>query len=121
MDLKKSIVHASEISLIQQKSIYFLKESAAKELADTLKKASAAVSITTLTTKTVLTTVATPSMQSKQSTSSVVTVVPAATTPFMVGQIFRDFLIYTLSKKLTIHESMKKIGSRIAHEYTINL
>jgi hypothetical protein len=98
-----------------------LKESAAKERAEAWKAASIAVSIATVkTTTTVLTTVATPSVQSKQSTSSVVTVVAAATTPLMASQIFRDFLISTRSKKLPIHESMKKIASHIAHEYTMN-
>jgi hypothetical protein len=67
----------------------------------------------------VLTTVATPSTQSQQSTSSVVMFVAAATTPLMAGQIFRDFLISTRSKKLPIHESIKKIASHIAHEYTM--
>jgi hypothetical protein len=85
-----------------------------------LKAAIAAVSIATVTTTTVLTTVATPSMQSQQSTTSVVTVAAAATTPFMAGQIFRDFLMSTRSKKIPIHESMKKIASHIAHEYKMN-
>jgi hypothetical protein len=66
---------------------------------------------------TVLTTVATPSMHSQESTSSVVTVVVAAATSLMVGQIFRDFLISTRSKKIHIHESMKKVASHITHEY----
>jgi hypothetical protein len=86
-----------------------------------LKEASAEVSIATVMKMiTVLTTVATPSVQSQQSTSSVVMVVAAATTPLMAGQIFRDFIISTRSKKLPIHESMKKNASHIAHEYTIN-
>jgi hypothetical protein len=57
---------------------------------------------------------------SQQSTSSVVTVVAAATTPLMAGQIFQDFLISTRSKKLPIHDSIKKIASHIAHKYTMN-
>jgi hypothetical protein len=57
---------------------------------------------------------------SQRSTSSVVTVVAAATTPLMAGQIFWDFLISTRCKKLPIHESIKKIASHIAHEYTMN-
>jgi hypothetical protein len=121
MDLKKIIVCAAEITLMQQKAIDFLKESAAKERVDALKATSAAVSIATVTTTTtVLTTVATPSGQSQQSTSSVVSIVAAATTPLMTGQIFRDWLISTRRKKLPIHESIKKIASHIAHEYTMN-
>jgi hypothetical protein len=112
MDLKKSIVRAAEITGIQEKAIDFLKEAAAKERADALKAASAAVSIETVTTTT--TTV------SQQSTSSVVTVVAAATTPLMASHIFRDFLISKRSKKIPIHNSIKKIASRIAHEYTMN-
>jgi hypothetical protein len=121
MELKKSVVCAAEITLMQQKAIDFLKESAAKERAETLKEASAAVSISTATmTTTVLTNVTTPSVQSQQSTSSVVTVVVAATTPVMAGQIFRDFLISTRSKKIPIHESMEKIASHIAHKNKMN-
>jgi hypothetical protein len=121
MDLKKSVVRAAEITLMQHKEIDFLKESSANERAEALKAASAAVSIATVKmTTTVLTTVATPSMQSQQSTSSVVMVVAAATTPLMAGQIFCDFLILTRSKKIPIHESMKKIASHIAHKYTMN-
>jgi hypothetical protein len=88
-----------------------LKESAANEQAEALKAASAAVSIETVTPTTTV---------SQQSTSSVVTVVAAATTPLMAGKIFRDFLTSTHSKKLPIHDSIKKIASHIAHEYTIN-
>jgi hypothetical protein len=122
MDLKKSIVHAAEITLMQQKAIDFLKESGAKERAEALKAASTAVSIATVTMMTtVLTTFATPSVQSQQSNISVVTVVAAETTQLMDGQIFRDFLISTCSKKLLIHESMKKncksYSSRI-YEFT---
>jgi hypothetical protein len=76
-----------------------LKEADAKELAEALKAASAAVSIETVTTTTTL---------SQQSTSSVGTVVAAATTPLMAGQIFRDFLISTRCKKLPINDSIKK-------------
>jgi hypothetical protein len=120
MDLKKILVRASGITLMQQIAIEFLKESAAKERAEALKAASAEVIIATvMTTTTVSTTVATPSVQSQQSTSSVVTVVAAATTRLMAGQIFHDFLISTRRKKLPIHESMKN-ASHIAHEYTIN-
>jgi hypothetical protein len=102
MDLKKSVIHAAEITVMQEKAIDFLKEAAAKELAEALKaavnersealkEASAAVSIETATKTTTV---------SHQSTSSVVTVVAAATTPLMAGQIFRDFIISTRSKKL---------------------
>jgi hypothetical protein len=74
-----------------------------------LKSASEAVSIATVTkTKTVLKIVSTSSVQSQQSTSAAVTVVAVATTLLMAGQIFRDFLILTHSKKLPIHESIKK-------------
>jgi hypothetical protein len=76
-----------------------------------LKAASASVSIETVTT--------TATTVSQQSTSSVVTVVAAATNPLMAGQIFRDFLISTHSKKLPIHDSIKKIASRIAREYAM--
>jgi hypothetical protein len=100
MDLKKRVVCAAEITFMQQQSIDFLKEAAAKERAEAV--------------------VVTPSVQSQQSTSSVVMVVAAATTPLMAGQIFRDFLISTRSKKLPIHESIKEIASHIAHEYTMN-
>jgi hypothetical protein len=87
-----------------------LKELAAKQRAGALKVVSAAVSIATVTTKTtVLTTVATPSVQSQQSTSSAVTVFTMTTTPLMNGQIFCDFRISNGSKKLPIHESMKKL------------
>jgi hypothetical protein len=92
MNLKKSVVRAAEITLMQQKPIDFLK---AKEGEEALKAASAAVNIETVTTTTpVLTTVETPFVQSKQSTSSVFMVVAAATTPLLAGQIFRDFLIW---------------------------
>jgi hypothetical protein len=105
---------------MQQKAIEFSKESAAKER-DALKAASASVNIATVTTTTtVLKTIATPSVQSQQSTSSVVTVVAAENTPLMAGQIFCDFLISTRSKKLPIHERMKKIASHTAHEYKMN-
>jgi hypothetical protein len=110
MDLKKSIVRAAEITVMQEKAIDFLKEAAAKERPEALKAASAAVSIETVTTTTTV---------SQQSISSVVTVVAAATTPLVAGQIFRDFLISTRSKKLPIHDSIKKIASDIAHEYTM--
>jgi hypothetical protein len=79
MDLKKSVVRAAEITVMQEKAIDFLKEAAAKEREEALKAASAAVSIETVTTTTTV---------PQQSTSSVVTVVEAATTPFMAGQIF---------------------------------
>jgi hypothetical protein len=123
MDLKKGVVRAAEITYMQQKAIDFLKESAAKEQAEALKAASAAVSIATvMTTITILLiTVVTSSVQSHQSTSSVVMVIAAATTLLMDGQIFRDFLISTRSKKLPINESMKQIASHITHEYTMNL
>jgi hypothetical protein len=122
MDLKKRVVRAADITLMQQKAIDFLKEAAVKERADALKVAIKAVSIATVTmTTTVLTTFATLSVQSQQSTSSVFTVVAAATTLLMAGQIFWDFLILTSSKKLPIHESIKKIESNIAHEYKMNL
>jgi hypothetical protein len=121
MDLKNSAVRAADITLMKQKAIDFLNEVAVKEQADALKVAIKAVSIATVTTATaVLITVATPSAQSQQSTGSVVRVVAAATTLFMDGQIFWDFLISTSSKKLPIHESIKKIESNIAHEYTMN-
>jgi hypothetical protein len=96
---------------MQEKAIDFLKEAAAKEQSEVLTEASASVSIETVTTMTTV---------SQQSTSSVVTVVAAATTPLMDGQIFRDFLISTRIKKLPIHDSIKKIASHIAQEYTIN-
>jgi hypothetical protein len=103
MDLKKSVFRVTEITFMQHNAIDFLKEAAAKERAEALKASSEAVSITTVTTTTtVLTTVATPSIHSQQSTSSVVMVVAAATTPLKAGQIFRDFLIWTHSKKLPI-------------------
>jgi hypothetical protein len=111
MDLKKSVVRAVEITVMQQKAIECLKEAAAKERAGALKAASAAVSIETGTTTTTV---------SQQSTSSGVTDVVAATTPLMAGQIFRDFLISTCCKKLPIYESIKKIASHKAHEYTMN-
>jgi ABC-type sulfate transport system substrate-binding protein len=111
MDLKKSVARASETTFMQEKAIDFLKEAAAKERSEALKAASAAASIETVTTTTTV---------SQQSTSSVVTVVAAATTPLMASQIFRDFLISTRSKKLPIHDSIKKIASHIAHEYTMN-
>jgi hypothetical protein len=111
MYLKKSVVRAAEITVMQEKVIDFLKEAAAKERTYALKATSAAVSIETVTT---------PSTQSQQSTSSVATVVAAATTPLMAGQIFRDFLISTPSKKLPIHDSIGKNASHIAHEYTMN-
>jgi hypothetical protein len=38
----------------------------------------------------------------------------------MAGQIFRDFLISTRSKKIPIHDSIKRIASHIAHEYIMN-
>jgi hypothetical protein len=106
---------------MQEKSIDFLKEATAeeraealkadsKERAEALKAASAAVSIETVTTTTTV---------SQQSTSPVVTVVAAATNPLMAGQIFRDFLISTRSKKLPSHDSIKKIASHIDHEYTM--
>jgi hypothetical protein len=38
----------------------------------------------------------------------------------MACQIFQDFLISTCSKKLPIHEIIKKNASRIAHECTMN-
>jgi hypothetical protein len=65
-----------------------------------LKAAIAAVSSETVMTTTTV---------SQQSTSSVVTVVAAATTPLMAGQIFGDFFISTRSKKLPIHDSIKKL------------
>jgi hypothetical protein len=111
MDLKKSVVRAAEITVMQEKSIDFLKEAAAKERAEALKDTSAAVSIETVTTTTTV---------SQQSTSSVVTLLAAATTPLMAGKIFRDFLISTRSKKLPIHESIKKTASHIVHEYKNN-
>jgi hypothetical protein len=120
IELKKIIVCAAEINLIQQKAIVFLKESDAKEQAGALKASSVAVSIARLMATTVLTAVAMPYVQSQHSTSSVVMVVVAETTPLMAGHIFRDFLISTHSKKLPIHESMKKIASGIAHKYVIN-
>jgi hypothetical protein len=78
-----------------------------------LTAATATVSIETVTTTTTTTV-------SQQSTSSVVTVVAAATTPLMAGHIFWDFLISLLCKKLPMHDSIKKITSHIAHEYTMN-
>jgi hypothetical protein len=75
-----------------------------------LKAASAEVSIATATTTTaVLTTVVTLSVHSQQQTSSVGLVGSTATTPLIPDQIFHDFLISTRSKKLPIHERMKKI------------
>jgi hypothetical protein len=99
MDLKKSVIHASEITFKQQKAIEFLKEAAAKERAESLTAATVAASIETVTTTTTV---------SQQSTSSVITVVAAATTPLMAGHIFRDFLISLRCKKLPIHDSIKK-------------
>jgi hypothetical protein len=111
MDLKKSVICAAEITFKQQKAIDFLKEAASKEQSEALTAASAVFSIETVTTTTTV---------SQQSTSSVVTVVAAATTPFMAVHIFRDFLISTCCKKLPIDDSIKKIASHIAHEYTMN-
>jgi hypothetical protein len=121
MYLKKSVVRAANITFMQHKAIDFLKEVSAKERAEALQAASAAVSIATVTTMTtVLTSVATPSVQSQQAISSVVTDVAAASTPLMAGQIFRDLLVSTRSKRLQLHESIKKIASHIAHKYTMN-
>jgi hypothetical protein len=39
----------------------------------------------------------------------------------MAGQICRDFLISTRSKKLPIHENIKRNGSHIAHEYIMKI
>jgi hypothetical protein len=111
MDLKRSVVRAAEITGMQEKAIDFLKEAAAKERAEALKAASAAVSIETVTTTTTV---------SQQSTSSVVTVVAVTNTLLMAVQIFQDFLISTRSKKLPIHDSIKKIATHIAHEYAMN-
>jgi hypothetical protein len=97
MDLKKSVIRAAEITFKQQKAIDFLKEAAAKERSEALTTDSAAVSIGSAMTTTTL---------SEQSTSSVVTVVEAATTPFVAGHIFQDFLISTRCKKLPIHDSI---------------
>jgi hypothetical protein len=66
MDLKKSVVFAAEINLMQHKAIEFLKEAAAKERAEALNAAIASISIATVTITTVLTTVATPYVQSQQ-------------------------------------------------------
>jgi hypothetical protein len=110
MDLKKSVVRAAEITVMQEKAIDFLKEAVSKDRTEALKAASAAVGIETVTTTTTVL---------QQSTSSVVTVVAAATTPLMAGQIFRDFLISTRSKRLPILDSIRKIASHIAHEYTM--
>jgi hypothetical protein len=107
MDLKKCVIRAAVITFKQQKAIDFLKEAAAKERAEALTAASAAVSIETVTTTTTV---------SQQSTSYVVTVVAAATTPLMAGHIFRDVLISTRCKKLPIHDSIKKIAIHIAHD-----
>jgi hypothetical protein len=64
MDLKKSIVCAAEITLMQEKAIDFLKESADKKRAEALKAARTEFSIATMMmTTTVLTTVANPSLQ----------------------------------------------------------
>jgi hypothetical protein len=49
-DLKKSVIHAAEITFKQHKSIDFLKEAAAKERADSLTAATATVSIEAVTT-----------------------------------------------------------------------
>jgi hypothetical protein len=111
MDLKKRVIHAAEIIVKQQKEIDFLKESDAKELAEALTSVSAAVSIETVTTTTIV---------SQKSTSSVVTVVAVATNPLMAGHIFREALISLRCKKLPIHDSIKKIASHIAHEFTMN-
>jgi hypothetical protein len=112
MDLKKNIARAAEITLMQQKAVGFLKESAAKERAEALKATSAAVSITkVMMTTTVLIAVATTYVQSQQYTSSFVMFVAAATTPLMACQIFHDFLISTCSKKLPVHESIKNCKS----------
>jgi hypothetical protein len=73
---------------------------------------SESVSIATVTEKTTtLKTVAAPSVKSQQSTSLVITVVAAATTPLMASQIFWDFLISARSKKLPIHERIRKCKS----------
>jgi hypothetical protein len=110
MELQKGVVRAAQITFMQQKAIDFLKEAAANEREEALKAASETVSIATVTTTTtVLTTVATSSVHSQQSASSVVTVVAAATTPLIAGQIFCDFLISAHSKRLPIHESIKKL------------
>jgi hypothetical protein len=83
-----------------------LKEAAAKERADALMSASAAVGIETVMMTTTV---------SQQSTSSSVTVVAAATTPLMAGHIFRDILYQlaatnfqsmTVFKKLQVIELM---------------
>jgi hypothetical protein len=111
MDLKKREIRATEITFKQQKVIDFLKEAAAKERAESLTAATATVSIETVTMTTTT---------SQQSASSVATVVAAATTRLMAGHIFRDFLISLRCKKLPIHDSIKKIASHIAHEFTMN-
>jgi hypothetical protein len=97
MDLKKTVVRAADITVMQEKAIDFFKDAAAKERSEALKAASVAVSIETVTT-------ATPVLQ--QSTRSVFTVVAAGTTPLIAGQIFRDFPISTRKKKLPIHDSI---------------
>jgi hypothetical protein len=111
MDLKKSVIRAAQITFKQHKSIDFLKEAASKERAESLTAASAAVSIETVTMTTTV---------SQQSTSYVLTVVAAATTPLMAGRIFRDFLLSLCCKKMSIRDSIRKIASHIAHEYTMN-
>jgi hypothetical protein len=122
MYLKKSVVRVADITFMQHKSIEFLKEVSANERAEALQAASAAVSIATIkTTTTLLTSVATPSVQSQKSIISVVMDVAAASTPLMAGQIFRDLRVSTRSKKLPLHEIIKKIASHIAHKYTMNL
>jgi hypothetical protein len=102
MDLRKIVVRTADITVMQEKAIDFLKEVAAKERAEALKAARAAVSIETVTKMTTV---------SQHSNSSVVTGVAATTTPLMARQIFRDFLISTRSKKLPIHDSIKKCKS----------
>jgi hypothetical protein len=52
MDLKKNVVRADKITVMQQKAIDFLKEAAAKERAEALKAARAAFIIETVTTTT---------------------------------------------------------------------
>jgi hypothetical protein len=49
MDLKKSVVRAAHITVMQEKAIDFLKEAAVKERSKALKAASAAVSIEKVT------------------------------------------------------------------------
>jgi hypothetical protein len=83
MDFKKSVIREAEIIFKQQKAIEFLKEVAAKALAESLTAATTTVSIETVTTATV----------SQQSASSAGTVV-AAETSMVRTNSFTQCVVY---------------------------